>query len=89
MAFRSLWKPFAVAVLLVAELLSIGNASPTLAGRGQVKHTTADLYDSYDYVVVGGGTSGLVVANRLSEDPSSELASKVLILEARRLKQYV
>lgn len=26
---------------------------------------------SYDYVVVGGGVSGLVVANRLTEDSNS------------------
>ena len=28
--------------------------------------------NAYDYVIVGGGTSGLVVANRLSEDSSGE-----------------
>jgi len=32
---------------------------------------TAKNVKAYDYVIVGGGLSGLVVANRLSEDKSS------------------
>lgn len=31
----------------------------------------SNLDESYDYVIIGGGTSGLTVADRLTEDPKS------------------
>ena len=41
--------------------------------------SSADLENAaFDYIIVGGGTSGLVVANRLTEDPSI----RVIVLEA-------
>jgi hypothetical protein len=39
----------------------------------------------YDYVVVGGGTSGLVVANRLTEDRQSKYCTSKTPLRASSL----
>jgi choline dehydrogenase-like flavoprotein len=36
------------------------------------------MAEEYDFVIIGGGTSGLVVATRLSEDPNIS----VLVVEA-------
>ncbi|KAI0149568.1 glucose oxidase [Xylariaceae sp. FL1272] len=36
--------------------------------------TVAAAVESFDYVIVGGGTCGLVLANRLSEDPATTVA---------------
>lgn len=62
------WRTFTVS-LLASVLLSqsvISQAKGTGAEH-LVKREAADLLDSYDFVIAGGGTTGLTVADRLSE----------------------
>ncbi|KAK8080043.1 hypothetical protein PG997_007861 [Apiospora hydei] len=47
------------------------------ATTAAILHDSRPIKESYEYIVIGGGTSGLVVANQLSEDPNKS----VLVLE--------
>ncbi|PGH08479.1 hypothetical protein AJ79_05968 [Helicocarpus griseus UAMH5409] len=58
------------AVILILFLINAIDASP-------IKHTN-DTDEEYDFIVCGGGTVGLVLANRLSESGRN----RVLVLEA-------
>lgn len=46
-------------------VLRLAFANPQTSGN--VKRQDSQLLDSYDFVIAGGGTSGLTVADRLTE----------------------
>jgi len=78
-------------VFFALVIASLGIATPIKEGKRQVNGLLSSLaslvgdQQTFDYVVLGGGTAGLTIAKRLAEDPEITVA----VIEAGTLYQLV
>jgi choline dehydrogenase len=69
--FSSHWSQLCTALLSSTLLFSLSTATP-------LHHLKREDTCAYDYIIVGGGTAGLTLANRLTADGTHS----VIVLEA-------
>ena len=66
------------AALVAAALLGFGAVTARPAsGISNILARADDIKAEYDYVVVGGGTAGLTVADRLTESGKCTLTDRI------------
>lgn len=68
------WSSLSALALIFIHLTLV--CPQPLVNRATVVDSATKLKRQYDYVIVGGGTSGLTVANRLTNDSSGTLLEK-------------
>ncbi len=68
-----------VLLWLFATAIRVVTATPFEALKAQLVGRDVELKEEYDFVVIGGGTSGLTVANRLTENLDCEFGSVQLL----------
>ncbi len=61
----------------VQALAGLVCANLGFASGMQTRSETSDVQDTYDFIIVGGGTAGMVLANRLTESANTT----VLVIE--------